>query len=358
MRQVFKSTLGAVGFLLAQVASATGSPEQYLHFAGYDFAPDDARQVDGNGIGFDVAFGHQLREKLFAELRAFRVAMETGPGLREAHYNSGFGVDLRYRFGTRHQLSAFVLGGAALALNDVSGSKQDDTGLQLSLATGLVSRPLTRGKLRLRLEGRLLREDFLDEVIDMRFGLGIEVPFDPAETIVREVLVSTPPASSQPTQPPAAYPPRPVDSDQDGVLDNFDACESSPPGTPVDRSGCALSAYHQRSVALPFQPDSAELSTAAKRVLDMAANELRKNTRLTVQLITVPENIVKSPETVILTRARVESASIYLLEMHQLAPNRLSNITADVQPMTDTSTVRIRVDYGDKANRPNSASLK
>jgi hypothetical protein len=62
------------------------------------------------------------------------------------------------------------------------------------------------------------------------------------------------------------------DADGDGIPDNMDRCPNTPAGTPVDGEGCPA----PETVVIYFAFDSAALNGAARKALDVVANNLNQ----------------------------------------------------------------------------------
>lgn len=338
MKFVLTTLWLSVGLMVAVPGAvlAADYPDKYFLFNAYAVEPDEDRMVDQDGVGFDLGFGRQLRGDLYVEARAFRVAFEQDLNNRRVFYDSGFAVDLQYLVGQRGEFSAYALLGAGVAFNDVGDSTMDDVGAQFTGGVGLLSRGLTSTGVRLRLEGRAVHEDFLD-VTDVRVGLGLEIPLDPVEVVVREVPVEKiverkgPPRSD-------VYPPRPVDSDSDGVLDQFDACEQTLPGTRVDRSGCAVKNQNVLLEGVRFELDSARLTASSEAILDRAASFLLGQPQLHVVVAGHTDSLGDADYNEKLSWARAQAVADYLIAKGVPA-HRLSVIGyGESAPVTSNET--------------------
>ncbi len=317
--------LGAgLAMLVIGPAGAIEFPEKYFLFNAYAVEPDELRNVEDSAVGFDIGFGLQLTEQIYAEARGFRVNFETGPVNRQAFYDSGFALDLQYLIGKRGDFSAFVVAGGGVSFYDVGNSAQDDTAYHASAGLGLLSRGLTSSKIRLRLEGRAIREGYGDGLDDVRVGLGLEIPLDPVEVVVREVPVQKvverqgPPKSD-------TYPPRPIDSDGDGVLDNFDACKGTLPGTRVDRSGCAVPEQAVRLEGVQFELGSARLTPNSLHVLNQAAAAMHGQPTMQVVVAGHTDSLGDAKYNEKLSWARAQAVADYLIK-NGVAATRLSVI--------------------------------
>ncbi|ORE89435.1 OmpA family protein [Oceanococcus atlanticus] len=339
MKTALKAALlGAIACSISTQAIAADSfRDKYFTVAGYFYDPDDERGTDREGGGADVAFGFQLSGPFFAELRAFGVVFENGVGGGADNYNGGFGADLQYLIGKRGQFSAFGLVGAAFAYNDANAAYPDEGVFQANAGIGILSRALTASDIRLRIEARGIYEDYLGGVEDYRIGAGIEIPLDPAEIVVREV--GAPVVQQAPVEKPDDYPPRPVDTDHDGVLDNFDVCPGTLPGTRVDRSGCALPEQNVTLQGVHFELDSARLTPGSLAILDQAAAALKGQPDIKVRIAGHTDSLGSALYNEKLSMARAKSVREYLQSHQGIDPRRLSVIGyGEAQPVGSNET--------------------
>lgn len=65
---------------------------------------------------------------------------------------------------------------------------------------------------------------------------------------------------------------KPIDSDRDGVADDFDSCLSTPFGIAVNSNGCEAAASFIDMVL--FDVDSAELTSSARSILSNVASQM------------------------------------------------------------------------------------
>lgn len=311
-------SVAACGVMGSAWAAETTSPK-YLAVSGYFVDPDDMRGTDRAGIGAELAFGMQLTGPLYAEVRGFGAILNNASGVGADFYNGGAGLDLHMLLGQRGQFSAFVLAGAGLAYNKVNQSAQDKAVFQGNAGVGLLSRGLTQSKIRIRLEARTIYEDYLGGVNDFRVGLGIEIPVDTAEIIVREVpverIVERGPAQG-------AYPTRPLDSDGDGILEHFDVCPGTLPNVMVDRSGCALAAQTVTLKGVQFELNSADLTPQSLTILDGAVNALRGQPGMTVAIEGHTDGTGSAVKNKALSLQRAMRVKTYLV-VHGIASKRL-----------------------------------
>ena len=325
MKTLLKAAIlsGIACSVMSSAVLAKSQRDKYLVVSGYFYDPDDERGTNREGAGLDLAFGMQLSGPLYGEARAFGVVLESGIGNGADDYNGGVGVDLQLLLGERGQFAAFGLAGVAFAYNDAHGAFPDEGVFQANAGIGLLSRALTSADVRIRLEARGIYEDYIGGVNDFRLGAGLEFPIDAAEVIIREVPASAPVQAAP--QGLGAYPPRPVDSDNDGVLDNFDVCPGTLPGTRVDRSGCALPKQHVVLPGVHFEFNSDRLTPGSLSILDQAAYALNGQPGLNVRIAGHTDSVGSAEYNESLSMRRAKAVKYYLVTQG-IASRRLSVI--------------------------------
>jgi OOP family OmpA-OmpF porin len=316
-------------------------PEKYFSVLGSFVDPDSERGTDEAGVGFDLIFGRELKSWLFWELRGTGEVHETSSSATGDNYRGAASSDLQVLLGSRGSFAAFAVAGLGWGFNDVPGSDRDDNGVFGSVGVGVLSRSLTSANIRFRLETRARYEDFIGGVTDFRTGLGIEIPIDPTEVVIQEVPVPTA-ASTAEAPPPvrANYPPRPVDMDRDGVLDNFDGCPGTVSGALVDASGCQVAAQAEdlslRGVS--FYPNSQELTTTAQTALDEVAQALRELDGRDVLVAGHTDSQGPENDNLVLSLARANSVKRYLTQ-RGVAAKRLKVVGyGESQPIASNAT--------------------
>lgn len=328
---------------VSSLASAQEIKQQYFAINGYVVDGDAARGLsseDISGAGADALFGFQLSGPWYAEARAFGTIFDAGPGQGSDPYNGGVAADLQYLVGQRGRLSAFVLGGVGFAYNDVPNNNGDEGVFQGNVGVGFLSRAITNSGLRLRFEARAIYEDFLEGVTDFRGGLGLEIPINQAEIVIREVPVPVGRAESDQVPPPrpGAYPPRPVDADNDGVLDNFDRCPDTLPGVVVDRGGCVAQAQTFTLKGVNFELDSARLTADSREMLEVAVAALKGQPPLYVIIAGHTDSTGSEAYNQDLSNRRAAAVRGYLLD-RGVAAERLTTVGfGESEPVASNET--------------------
>lgn len=119
----------------------------------------------------------------------------------------------------------------------------------------------------------------------------------------------------------------PLDADKDGVADGLDKCPNTAAGTRVDATGCpVLFEAGATAVVLQgvtFATGSANLTDAAKGILDGVAQSLVANPDVKVEVGGHTDNTGSRATNVRLSQARAESVMAYLVSKG-VAANRLT----------------------------------
>ncbi|MEQ1438284.1 OmpA family protein [Fontimonas sp. SYSU GA230001] len=236
----------------------------YGYILGALVFPDQDRGAKDIGYGGQLGFGVPVLDWMSVEANLFQGALESD-GSGDNFSQTGWGVDFVANFGDREKPTPYVLFGGGQIKNDADF---DDTSAYLNLGGGIVGKLNTRW-LRYRAEARLVNDRYLDDQLDVRLGLGLEVvlgsfrepPPPPPQVIETVKIVEAPP------QPP-------LDSDGDGVADAFDRCPNTIRGAQVDGFGCVVKPQTIELQNVTFQFNSAALTENAKAVLEPAVRFL------------------------------------------------------------------------------------
>ncbi len=275
---------------------ATEAADNYVGLIGSYVDPDDARDTDRLGYGLDLLLGHVFREWLAVEGRISAEVHDSRQNSVQVqdNYRGAAGVDALFLLGDRQAFSAFVLAGIGASYYDTWQEERDSEAYYYNLGVGLISEPVTEARIRFRAEARFREETYGPDVQDFRIGVGLMLPLGEKPSASTPVVLMPPPAPPKPAPAPAAspslkgesYPPRPVDMDQDGVLDNFDRCPGTIKGALVDATGCQVT-FQSKDLSLDgisFKPGSDVLTAEAVAVLEQVAQAL---TRLEDKSVTI-----------------------------------------------------------------------
>jgi OOP family OmpA-OmpF porin len=245
----------ACASVLAQAQDvAPAEQERYFALLGSSLTgPDDRRnpRVDG-ALGAELRFGaHPAAGGWGYELRAFQESLEkTADG--DKGNRGGLGVDAIYRLPRLLHLTAYGLGGMALAYSDALPGR-DWVAPVVNAGAGVETGPLLNlmgHALKFRVEGRYSYEDNRDEYttptqvdranyVETRVYAGFSLAFAKAEPPPEVRVIESVP-EPEPVVAPLAEPVAPGDTDGDGIPDDRDRCAASELGQPVDDEGCTI----------------------------------------------------------------------------------------------------------------------
>ncbi len=334
--------IGILGVMLGAVSQAEAGQLRHKYFGvlvNY-FAPDEARLADDEGVGINVLFGRELNPHLYFEGQAFSNVFETGVNGGADLYQHGVGLDLMATLLRRGSFTPFIIGGVGYVYDDVVPNRLDSGNFYANAGLGVLSRELGSSGMRVRLDARAAYDDFEGGVTDVRLGVGLEIPLSPTELVVREVPVPVAASEAAPAQ---GYPPRPipggVDSDGDGVLDNFDQCPNTLPGTRVNRSGCVvepqvvgvLSSVH-------FEWNKSRLLPDARTILEHAALAFVGQPSLRVEIVGHADSTGNPAINDQISQARAEAVRQFLLQRGIPAERMQVQGLGDSQPVSSNST--------------------
>jgi len=328
--------------------------QYYVGVIGSFVDPDDARDTDRQGAGLDVILGHVFRDWLAVEGRLSAEVHDSRQGSIQVqdNYRGAAGVDALFLLGDHQAFSAFVLAGLGASYYDTWQNERDSEAYFYNLGVGLMSEPLTDARLRIRVEARFRDETYGPDVQDFRIGAGVVIPLGEKPSASTPVVLMAPPAPPKPAPAPVAkpgpqgesYPPRPVDVDQDGVLDNFDRCPGTVKGALVDASGCQVQ-FQSKDLSLDgisFKPGSDVLTAEAVGVLDQVAKALARLEEKSVTIAGHTDSQGDETYNLGLSLGRATAVKRYLTQ-NGIAGQRLRVVGfGESQPIADNGTVEGR----------------
>jgi OmpA-OmpF porin, OOP family len=320
-----------------------GVAQEVARGSGFYVAPivnavftDNDRAVDDEAA-FTFAAGLEAHRNWNFELNLFRGSFNSDTG-NDLDLDAA-GVNALRVFRRDARVAPYLLLGLGAQRSDrqISGSSTDayaDAGAGL-LMTLRKSRDDGRALL-LRFDARARHEDSDGNPLEYLLGIGLQYAFGsrPSE---RMSMPSTSIASSTVAAPPPAdedgdgviddqdrCPNTPqgkavgpdgceLDSDGDGALNTTDDCPRTPSGTRVDARGCEL----KDEIRLPlvtFEHDSDRLKPEAFATLDQAAETLRRNPDLRVEVAGHTDSRGSDAYNLQLSQRRAEAVRRHLSE--------------------------------------------
>ena len=102
------------------------------------------------------------------------------------------------------------------------------------------------------------------------------------------------------------------DGDRDGVVDASDKCPTTPAGTRVDARGCTLASLIKLE-GVTFETNSAQITAASQAKLDEAAQTLKQNPGLQVEVAGHTDALGDAEKNRALSQRRAESVRDYLV---------------------------------------------
>ena len=292
-KNVLVTALAAMlGFGAAQAQEATETViggegnRSHIFVTGSYSKPDSDRGTEERGTGLQAGFGYPLSDtgRWWLEGRFDYSTFETGAGRGTDFYQSVLGADLQYAFGNREQLTPFVLAGLGYAYNDVVPDSEDSGSFEAEAGVGLVAR------------------------------IGEKV-------VIREVLVPA------------------LDSDSDGIPDEFDRCPGTLKGAKVDGRGCVVESQTLivlRDVSFDF--DSARLQLNGQRLLDDVVKFLSSQSELKAEIVGHTDSIGPEAYNLKLSAARAASALNYLVGKGVAAERLSSKGLGEASPVASNET--------------------
>ncbi|WP_221794946.1 OmpA family protein [Oceanobacter mangrovi] len=103
----------------------------------------------------------------------------------------------------------------------------------------------------------------------------------------------------------------PLDSDNDGVIDDNDACPNTVAGASVDAKGCSV--FDGKLEGVNFESGSARLTAEARGILDDAASEVAKFPNLKVEIAAYTDSQGSAAFNQRLSQSRADSVRNYLI---------------------------------------------
>jgi OOP family OmpA-OmpF porin len=286
--------------------------------------PSRALGTTGRGFTASVIYGHPFLPHFSLEVNLHGSIFESGVPDGTDFYQKGLNLDAVYSFNDRQSwfVNPFLLAGLGGAYDDFNPDNLDRGVLLEEAGLGVISRPLLRNGLRLRLDARWVHDPNEGGHSEYRGMLGLYMPLGwvqapppppPATIEIREVVKEVV------REVPRAW----VDSDGDGVDDDHDHCPNTPRGARVDANGCVIAAQTIELRGVTFNLNQATLTPNAETVLDSVVPAFKGQPSLRAEVAGHTDSRGSAAYNLNLSQQRAESVRQYLIA-HGARPEQLS----------------------------------
>lgn len=292
---------------------------------------DSDRNVESSNRGWQIGAGIPLSERLFVEGIYFDNVLETNQNGSSDYYQRGIGADLAYSFGDREKITPFILIGAGMIKNDVIPDTLDDDTTYWNVGAGIVGRIANLKWLRYRGEARLVNDDYIDGMSDVRLSLGLEIALGSnQETASKEVVVEK-----------IVYRDvfiEPSDEDKDGIFDQNDRCLNTLPGARVDHTGCVIEAQIIKMDNVNFQTNSSILTAASKPILMSAVAFLNEQKSLSIEISGHTDSLGADDYNLSLSKRRAATVRAFLRNNGVAAQRMTARGYGESKPIATNNT--------------------
>ena len=351
MQNSFRKLSVAVLAASCVVASTANAEEiddrRYIGVLGSYIEADTDNRADilqyDDGYGITVLLGSQKSESVNTEFSlAYGVLEGDRNGVTDAHdWQITLGYDWLYFF-DRNGWQPFGLLGGGITQEE----REPDDHAHITLNAGLgVLKVLNEHGTAFRAETRYVYH-FDDERICSNGGnctkASNDDPGDWRISIGFQTPLTAKPVELPPAPPP---PPPPADSDGDGVVDGVDECPNTLKGAKVDRVGCVV-AQTLELKGVNFEFDQAALVKNAQTILDAAAEALKGQPSLKVEIAGHTDNYGADDYNLNLSQKRTEAVVNYLVAKGANADNLTPKGYGEAEPVATNDTAE-----GREANR-------
>lgn len=130
-----------------------------------------------------------------------------------------------------------------------------------------------------------------------------------------------------------------VDSDNDGVPDEFDKCPDTPAGTKVDKSGCTIIECKSITLSITFETGKADIKERHHDELKMVADKLKAFPKATTVIEGHTDNVGSSASNKKLSQRRADAVRQYLVDKKGVDGSRISaKGFGDTKPIDSNKT--------------------
>jgi OOP family OmpA-OmpF porin len=321
---------------------------------GYTFT-DDRRNTDDD-LFYGAAIGKDITQVWSLELNAATGTHDRSDTNGELDLTP-ISLDSLFHFNRKGMFDPFVSIGLGTIVNDHHpGQNRDDFMLQAGVGALVnfwengngTSKLGLRPEAKVRWDDRGNRGAIQGWAHDYLLSVGLQFSFGGKVTAAPVAAPAPAPAPPPPepvaaTPPPPPPPPAPVDSDGDGVLDPADACPGTPRGVAVDNTGCP----RKGSITLTgvtFETNSAKLTAESNSVLDAVAADLKKYSRLKVEVQGHTDSMGADAYNLRLSQQRSESVRAYLVAQGVSEAQLVAKGYGETTPVADNATAAGRAE--------------
>lgn len=290
--------------------------ESEVSVLGAYIEPDSDR-TDEYGSGLRGIYSHRFGKHWWLEPQLFSGIIETGVTGATDYYQQTLGADLSYRFFDSESFTPYVSVGGGLSRNDVADNPASEFAGYANAALGLITSPFTESGLRVRGDVRYLWDSYDDGLSDIHLSVGLTIPIGATRTrIVEKTTV---------VEKPVVVEQQLADSDKDGVVDGVDQCPNTLEGLEVNAVGCVETDKAQSVVlqGVTFEFNSNRLTANARDILIPAADALKGQPDLKVELAGHTDSLGSETYNQQLSQQRADAVRNYLLDLG-VAPEQLS----------------------------------
>ncbi len=331
------------------------------------FVDADNLRNNKEGYGATLLLGIPINEHLAVEYNLFGLRMDNDTNSFDKQL--GGGIDFAvYPFSRNRAFTPFLLLGSGAQYEDRNGPERGYT--FINGGGGFLANLTADGLVALRIDAKRYRVHDRElipgrkQLWDTRINAGLQVAFGADPVVAPPPVFSAPPPRPLDSDgdgvldsidecpgtlpgvrvnsvgcPLPLPPPAPVDSDQDGVLDINDACPGTPIGLKVDSRGCAVKEARIVLRDINFEFNSSRLTPEAKASLDKVTAGLQGQPSMSLLIEGHTDAIGSDAYNLKLSRQRAASARAYLLEGGIEASRIESTGMGESQPVASNSTV-------------------
>lgn len=302
--------------------------------AGHAWLDDERNAQDG--VGLKLSFGWALSERWTAELNTNHFNFETNTPGGTDFYRTALGLDAVYAFNPDGWSPLLILGIGGV-YNDVTPDHRDNVDFTANGGLGLLTPSLNDYGVRLRLEARYVYDTFEDNLDDIHAYLGVTLPLrrpkrvevvrTEIKEVIRERIVTEEP---------------PRDSDGDGVPDSLDRCPNTLRGAQVDRTGCVVEQAVIVLQGVHFEYDSAQLTAASHAILAQAAESLRGQETMRVEVAGHTDSMGSDTYNLNLSTRRAQSVFDFLVAQGIDRSRLVAVGYGEARPVADNATAEGR----------------